>query len=147
MKSYEYTCVHYKIELGQLSDIGKSTLDIIFTNDGYTKVNGKIGSGGFDGLYIKRNDKGDIIDVIINESKGFNGTINLNPKARKNLPQMDQAWINQVIEDLIAFEGDDFEKLDFLDVQNNFLTKVITAVDKRSGEIIVLNNGIHKKLQ
>ncbi len=129
--------------------------DILFTNDGYVKYDGKIGSGGFDGLYIKTDPATcvlgvdspcNIIDVIINESKGFNGTINLNPNARGGFEQMDSRWINRVIDDIIETGGPNAAMATALKdftLSGRKISKVITAVDKKTGEIIILNNGTH----
>ena len=131
-----------------------STCDIIFENDGFRKFDGKIGSGGFDGLYIKTSPVDcklgsagcTILEVIINESKGFNGSINLNPSARKKLEQMSDSWIKAVLDDLLEEGGESEtiarEILKFIKNKGD-VSKVITAVDKSTGEINIVNYGTY----
>ena len=114
---------------------------IIFTNDGWKALDGKIGTGGFDGLFFKRDANGNITDVVINESKSFHGSINMNPNARGRLEQMSQEWINAVLNDLVKpprNRPDIQEVIDFLDSSNGNAEKLITAVDKQTGEVIIL---------
>jgi hypothetical protein len=120
---------------------------IIFTNDGWKALDGKIGTGGFDGLFFKRDANGNITDVVINESKSFHGSINMNPNARGRLDQMSEQWINRVLDD--KPEGVDVnlikEIVDYLESAKGSADKVITSVDKKTGEMIILNFGKHTR--
>jgi hypothetical protein len=132
--------------------------DLIFTSprnaDGnriWNAVNGMFKDGsGFDGLYIRRGPDGKINGVIINESKSFHGSINMNPNARGGFDQMSRNWINRVFDDLIKEEPDNVdvdlieEIVGYLGTKNGSADKVITSLDKKTGEVIILNYGVHK---
>jgi len=128
--------------------------DIILEQNGFRKFNGKIGSGGFDGLYIKTDpadclvgaDGCKIIDVIISEVKPFTGSIALTRMFRGIHDQMSADWINDVL-DALAMLNPESEILvdeleDFLKAEGA-IRKIIVSVDTSTGEVIVLNYGKH----
>jgi hypothetical protein len=64
---------------------------------------------------------------------------------------MSQDWINRVLDDLIRDqpEGVDVNLIrevnDFLRKEDGFADKVITSVDRDTGEMIILNYGKHTR--
>ncbi|MBD1393640.1 hypothetical protein [Mucilaginibacter glaciei] len=115
--------------------------DILFQKEGYVKYESKIGSNnGFDGVYIKRSLSSPT-DIIINEAKQIKstGNIKLNPgNISTTLPaQMSDAWITNMIIKMTDTPG--LTSLGNTLQQNvSKITKTVTAVDKTTGEIVVL---------
>lgn len=60
-----------------------------YIRSGWRKIEGGIGTAGIDGLFIKKNRSGEIIDVMVVESKYNKGTL----MQRKNGIQMSKPWI------------------------------------------------------
>jgi len=70
-----------------------------YTNSGWTQVEGKIGRGGFDGLYYKTKN-GAIRDVLVSESKWNTSRLGRSGKNRAVL-QMSQEWVLRTINKLL----------------------------------------------
>jgi hypothetical protein len=75
----------------------------------------------------------------------------MNPNARGRLDQMSEQWINRVLDDLVDDkpEGVDVnlieEIVDYLESAKGSADKVITSVDKKTGEMIIFNYGKHTR--
>ncbi|MEO6520260.1 MAG: hypothetical protein ABIN91_01170 [Mucilaginibacter sp.] len=120
--------------------------DAILQREGYVKQTSQYGSNnGFDGVYIKGSPSNPT-DIIINEAKsvGTKGNIKLNAaNAATGLQaQMSEAWINQVINNMRNPSGQAQNIIDlgnYLNTHRQLINKTVTAVDKSTGEIVVLN--------
>lgn len=113
----------------------------LLEKDGYVKYDAKFGSNnGFDGVYIK-GDPANPTDIIINEAKQMNtaGSIKLNAanNATGLKSQMSDDWIEQTI---TSMENNTSVSTLGNTLRQNYskITKTVTAVDKSSGEIVVL---------
>lgn len=117
--------------------------DILYTDAGYTKLDGKVGSNqGLDGLYIK-GDVRNPTEIIVGEAKQWQsiGGIKLsdaNPNT--GLPvQMSDAWIQNV-----AVRLRRAGKVDVAEMLINNQAKIqkyATVVDKASGQVNLLKLG------
>ena len=75
--------------------IGEEYMDTVMKNKGYEKLDSKVeGNHGIDGIYVKRNSKGEITDLVIGEAKF--GSSRLNKKTK----QMSNEWIQKNIDEL-----------------------------------------------
>ncbi len=120
----------------------ESLCDDIFETEGFVKYEAKLGSNGFDGVYIKKDATGNVQEIIINDAKQISaaGNIKLSPKnPNTSLPaQMSDDWIDNIILKLQA-QGGSLEDLSIiLNANKNKITKTVTAVDKATKEIVVL---------
>ena len=134
--------------------------DIVFEREGYIKAPSQFGSNnGFDGVYIKWNSgcvmpfaSGCVIeDVIIAEAKPMtlDGVIILNKEnLNTDLPaQMTDEWIKNVLNRMDNSDSESISILhealiDFLN-QGGKISKVVTAIDKKTGEFNIINLGIY----
>ncbi len=67
-----------------------------FKSTGWTRIEGEVGRNGIDGLLIKRNKNGQIIDILIAESKYNKSGL----QHTKNGKQMTNEWVAKKILDL-----------------------------------------------
>jgi len=134
-------------EVGDPSgDLTENLTDIIFSKNSYEKLPTKIeGNKGFDGVYVKYAADGSIEDIILAEAKSFEGSIGLRPNSRDGHDQMSSDWIKAVLDAMENTGGQQGQTaqlmLDF--IEDNPIKKVVTAVDKKSGEFNILNFGTH----
>jgi len=131
-------------------NVSENFMHDYFKKSGWKQLPGEIGSNGIDGLYIKKNKSGVIIDVMCAESK-FNkstlGTIN------KGLTkQMSKEWCLTKLDNLIK-NGDSTLKKDYKiireRVKNNKLKKrLFKVLQNASGKYTVqvkniVDDGLH----
>ena len=121
-----------------------------FKKSGWKQIPGEIGSNGIDGLYIKKNKSGVIIDVMCAESK-FNkstlGTIN-----KGMTKQMSKKWCLSKLDNLIK-NGDIALKKDYKVIRervrnNNIKKRLFKVLQNSSGKYTVqvkniLDDGFH----
>lgn len=86
-------------------NIVEGLMDSIFKKQGWIKLEGEYGVNGIDGLYIKRNKDGVIVDVLICESK-YNTSKLGNTNDGK---QMSKEWILSKLDMLIEKYPDNKE--------------------------------------
>jgi len=131
-------------------NVSENFMHDYFKKSGWKQLPGEIGSNGIDGLYIKKNKSGVIIDVMCAESK-FNkstlGTIN------KGLTkQMSKKWCLAKLDNLIK-NGDSTLKKDYKiireRVKNNKIKKrLFKVLQNASGKYTVqvkniVDDGLH----
>ena len=121
--------------------------DILYTDAGYTKLDGKVGSNqGLDGLYIKGDVKNPT-EIIVGEAKQWqsSGGIKLsdaNPNT--GLPvQMSDAWIQNVAGRLKQAGKGDVADMLLNPAFRNKISKYATVVDKTTGQINILKLGTY----
>lgn len=112
------------IEIGDIPDIvnrltnpqkgvlGEYFMDKRMTALGFEKLPSKTGgrrNNGIDGLYIRRNEQGDIVSIVVVESKWNTSTYGSawytdpnNNDERSRVKQMSLEWINQKARDMIS---------------------------------------------
>jgi len=117
--------------------------DELFETGGFVKHNGKFGSNnGFDGIYIKKDANGSVEEIIINEAKQVrpNGNIRLSAADPQTglKAQMSDAWISDAIAKMKLQGGNLGTLADLLNANKSKITKTVTAVDRSSGEIVIL---------
>lgn len=87
--AYNYPYLNSTQIIKKSGDITENMMNSYFRSSGWTKLEGEIGNKGIDGLFIKRNKKGEIIDVLVVESK-YNKSSLMNRNSGK---QMSKTWI------------------------------------------------------
>jgi len=98
---------------------GKATESFMhshFRKSGWTQLPGEVGSNGFDGLYIKKDAKGNIRQVLISESKYNKATLGTTKNGK--VAQMSTQWCKDKIDDLIK-HGDPKYRKDYLAIQKH----------------------------
>jgi len=68
--------------------LGESYMDHYFEMQGWEKLEGEVGRNGIDGLYVRRGKNGEIIRVMVSESKFGGSNLNVACSAQ----QMSHAW-------------------------------------------------------
>jgi len=131
-------------------NVSENFMHDYFKKSGWKQLSGEIGSNGIDGLYIKKNRSGVIIDVMCAESK-FNkstlGTIN------KGLTkQMSKKWCLSKLDNLIK-NGDSALKKDYKIIRervknNNVKKRLFKVLQNSSGKYTVqvkniVDDGLH----
>ena len=97
--------------------IGEEYMDTVMKNKGYEKLDSKVeGNHGIDGIYVKRNSKGEITDLVVGEAKF--GSSRLNKKTK----QMTNAWIEKNIGKLDPKVGSDL--LDYIYNDNTYIAAI-----------------------
>jgi len=84
--------------------------DLVFEEAGFQKLPSKVGpNNGFDGVYVKYGPNGEIVDLVINESKfssatnaadDYTGKYSLG-KTVQGYIQMSTEWINMNIDKML----------------------------------------------
>jgi len=100
---------------------------------------------GFDNVLIKKDNSGNITDVIINESKqvGTNGNISLSSGVVGcgGCTQMSQDWIQYTIDRMYSSGDSNLIQL-ATDLENfglDNITQIVSGVNKQSGELTIIN--------
>jgi len=73
--------------------INENLMARYFQSTGWTKIEGEVGRNGIDGLFIKRNKNGQIIDILVAESKYNKSGL----QHTKNGKQMSNEWVAKKI--------------------------------------------------
>lgn len=68
--------------------LGESYMDTYFLQQGWEKLEGEVGRNGIDGLYVRRGKNGEILKVMVAESKFGSSKL----KMACSAPQMSHAW-------------------------------------------------------
>lgn len=93
-----------------VGNITENLMHKSFTRSGWQQLNGEIGVNGFDGLYVKRNGRGAITEVLIAESKYNKSGLN---ETQRGI-QMSSDWVKDKIANLINKypEDDDYKAIE-----------------------------------
>lgn len=86
-------------------NIVEGLMDSVFKKQGWVKLEGEYGVNGIDGLYIKRNKDGVIVDVLICESKYNTSKLGTTNDGK----QMSKEWILSKLDTLIEKYPDNKE--------------------------------------
>ncbi len=152
-----YTQLGMKSKFDNLKNLDNYTLgnqsealvNDLLAHDGYefqsSHLPGLNGNNGFDGVLIKKDASGNVLDVLINETKqvSSNGTIQLT-SAAGNLPrQMSDDWIEHVLIRMRNQGGNLNDLADIIEMakDNKRITKVVSGIDKHKNELVLLNLG------
>jgi hypothetical protein len=129
-------------ELGKQSE---KLADDLFHQADYkpevAKIPGFDGNNGFDGVYIKKDLSGNVVDIIINEVKQVNsGAVKLNSPTATLPTQMSPGWIDNVLERMIDLNTPETTKelARLIQLNKTKITKVVTGIDKTNNEVLVL---------
>lgn len=87
--AYKYHSLNSAQIIKKSGDTTEHMMNSYYTKSGWTKIEGEIGNKGIDGLFLKKNKAGEIVDVLIVESK-YNKSLLMNRNSGK---QMSKAWI------------------------------------------------------
>jgi len=79
-----------------VGSINENLMNKYFKSTGWTKIEGEVGRNGIDGLFIKRNKSGNIVDVLVAESKYNKSGL----QHTQNGKQMTNQWVLKKIENL-----------------------------------------------
>ncbi|MEO2068212.1 MAG: hypothetical protein ABGX27_01710 [Desulfurobacteriaceae bacterium] len=120
-------------------------MDKYYKLGGWEKLPGEVGRNGIDGLYIKRSNKGKIIDVLIAESK-YNKSQLGNTLCGK---QMSKSWILCKIDDLIKKEKDPKQRKEYQEIrkfiENDVYRAELCNLSMENNKIIITKKKIHQK--
>lgn len=126
-------------------DKTEALMQDLLQQDGYTAVpNPHLPSNqGFDNVLIKRDSRGNITDVIINESKQVSNTGSISLSSNINgcgdCTQMSQDWVQYII-NRMKQQGGNLENLaNEIDDFNGTITQLVSGVNKTTGEIVIVN--------
>jgi len=147
-------------------DPGKKTenlMEDLLAQDGYLPPNQSSfypndfnvqlpGGKGFDNVLIKRDNNGNITDVIINESKQVsssgsislsNGIVGTQGSSCNGCTQMSTDWIDDVLVRM-DLQGGDLADLaseinNFITVDGGTVTQLVSGVNKTTGELVIVN--------
>lgn len=110
------------------------------------------GNKGFDNVLIKRDNSGNITDIIINESKQVsnagsvslsNGVVGTAGSTCSGCTQMSTDWIDDVLVRM-DLQGGDLQTLaseinDFVNISGGTITQLVSGVNKSTGELVLTN--------
>ena len=90
--------------------LGEKVADHIMKKKGYKKYPSKVGSNnGFDGVYIKFDKKGNVGDIVINESKFGGSRLSKASVGNKvKVKQMSTRWINGNLDKMSSKKADKY---------------------------------------
>lgn len=78
-------------------DCAEAAMDAFYEKDGWEKLDGKRGRNGFDGLYVKRNAQGRVVQWIPVDAKAGSSKLSITQRGKQLSPE----WIKANLEDLI----------------------------------------------
>ena len=120
--------------------IGEEYMDTVMKNKGYEKLDSKVeGNHGIDGIYVKRNSKGEITDLVIGEAKFGSSRLNKDTSMGE---QMSNSWIENNINKLNNIETKN-ELLRYIDEYNNYTAMIFRI--KTSGYSNIKSRNNRKK--
>lgn len=79
-------------------DYTEAMMDSFYEKDGWEKLDGKRGRNGFDGLYVKRNAQGRIVEWLPVDAKSGSSKLSMTQRGKQLSPE----WIQANRQDLIA---------------------------------------------
>lgn len=77
-------------------DCAEAAMDAFYEKDGWEKLDGKRGRNGFDGLYVKRNAQGRVVQWIPVDAKAGSSKLSITQRGKQLSPE----WIKANLEDL-----------------------------------------------
>jgi len=108
---------------------------------------------GFDGVYIKVKPLGctppgssdcEVLDILIAESKSFQGSIALNAMKGSLPEQMTDDWVDNVLGRMLTGSSNVQDTRDIIrayKLAEKKISKIVTAVDKANGQFNIINYG------
>lgn len=87
-------------------NLAESLMDDFYTKDGWEIIDGKRGRNGFDGLYVRRTERGTITDWIATDAKSGASKLNMTSRGM----QLSQEWVDGNLKDLLAMAEDEYRK-------------------------------------
>ena len=132
------TLVNHKI--GQ---IGESVMTKFFTASGWKQIPGEVGRNGIDGLFVKRDKNGNIIDVIFAESKYNTSRLKL---TKADGQQMSKKWLLAKIKRLDEAHPNnpDYKRLRSMVENDQYRARLINT-NVKDGQLIVKMKSVHDK--
>lgn len=115
LDSYEYDIrkitkvnnISHARSLDIKGNLAESVMDAFYSKDGWEKLDGKRGRNGFDGLYVRRNQKGTIIDWFVADAKSGNAKLRMTNRGMQLSPE----WIRGNLEDLLTNAENDYKRM------------------------------------
>jgi hypothetical protein len=86
-----------------VGDISERVMVRHFESTGWQRIEGQIGRGGIDGLFVKRNGEGVVREVLVVESKYNTGTL----QPTNHGQQMSRDWVERKLQQLRERRPDD----------------------------------------
>jgi len=122
--------------------INESLMINFFEKNGWKRIEGEIGRNGIDGLFIKTDKKGRIIDVLITEAK-YN-TSNL---GKTNFgKQMSKDWLLHKIEELKTAYPHSKEYLEIEDfIRKNKYRAIVWNMSVKNNKMEITLKKVHQK--
>jgi hypothetical protein len=113
-----------------------------YIRSGWKKIEGEVGATGIDGLFLKKNRSGEIVDVLVVESKYNKGTL----MQRKNGIQMSKPWILGNLDKLAKHypESTDYSRVKQF-VENDAYRSRLWTMNVVDDEIQISTRKIHSR--
>ena len=87
-------------------NLAESVMDYFYRKDGWEVLDGKRGRNGFDGLYVRRNKRGLIVDWLATDAKSGGSKLKITNRGMQLSPE----WIDGNLKDLLAVAEDEFRR-------------------------------------